>query len=317
MNQKSLFGLLQSGFIFWVLAGGIWGWSFPDSAAAGAGWISEALMLIMLGMGLTLKLSDIRALRHAGRPLLLGVSLQYLVMPVAAWAIATALHLSPMLALGVILVGCCPGGTASNVVAWLARGDVALSVAMTSLSTLLAPIMTPLWIWMLASTWLDIDPAALFFSVVQIVLLPVAAGIALRSVWKPDKILLSGIFPLLAMLTIAWIVGVVVGINVDRLHDVATPLLLSVVLLNVTGLLLGRIVMLRMGYKRRQARTVAIEVGMQNSGLAVALAIAHFSPEAALAGALFSLWHNVSGALLADYWRRSGGKTKQGDLTHI
>jgi len=317
MNRKSLFGLLQSGFIFWVLAGGLWGWSFPENAASGAGWIKEALMLIMLGMGLTLKISDIRQLRHAGRPLLVGVSLQYLIMPLAAWSLSMALNLSPMLAMGVILVGCSPGGTASNVVSWLARGDVALSVAMTSLSTLLAPIMTPLWVWLLASAWIDIDPAALFVSVVQIVLLPVVAGIAIRSLWKPGKILLNGVFPLVAMLTIAWIVGVVVGLNIGRLHDVATALLLSVVLLNVTGLLLGRFVMQRLGYGRRKSRTVAIEVGMQNSGLAVALAMAHFSPEAALAGALFSLWHNVSGALLADYWRKSGGKKKQDDLTHI
>jgi len=208
-----------------------------------------------------------------------------------------------MLALGLILVGCAPGGTASNVVAWLARGDVALSVAMTSASTLLAPLVMPLWIWLLASTWLAIDPVSMFISVLQIVLLPVISGILIRRYWQPPALLLEGVFPLIAMLTIAWIVGVVVGLNVANLQTVALSLVAAVILLNLIGLLLGGGLMRRLGYSPVQSRTVAIEVGMQNSGLAVALAVVHFSPEAALAGAMFSLWHNISGSILAMYWR--------------
>ena len=278
---------------------------FPDQATPGAGWIREALMLIMLGMGLTLRVEDVRALSSAGRPLLIGVSLQYLVMPVTAWLLSLALNLSPMLALGVILVGSCPGGTASNVVAWLARGDVTLSVAMTTASTLLAPVMTPLWVWLIVSSWLDVDAAGLLFSVVQIVLLPVLLGLFIRRFWQPPAWVLEGVLPLIAMLAIAWIVGVIVGLNVERLAEIVLPLIMAVVLLNMTGLFAGYGLARLAGQAERTGRTVAIEVGMQNSGLAVVLAMAHFSPEAALAGAAFSVWHNVSGAVLAAWWRRS------------
>jgi len=298
------FGLLQAGFVFWVMLGAAWGWFFPDLATPGAGWIREALMLIMLGMGLTLRAEDIKALRHAGKPLLLGVSLQYLVMPLVAWLLSWLLNLSPVIALGVILVGCSPGGTASNVVTWLARGDVALSVAMTTASTLIAPLMTPLWVWLIASAWLDIDPVVLFASVVQIVLLPVLIGIIIRRFWQPEEWILDGVFPLIAMLTISWIVGVVVALNVEHMADIAFTLAVAVVLLNLAGLLFGHSLSRIAGQPIQQSRTVAIEVGMQNSGLAVVLAMAHFSAEAALAGAIFSIWHNVSGAVLAAVWRR-------------
>lgn len=303
MSHVRLFSLLQAGFILWVVIGAAWGWFMPAQASAGRPWIGEALMVIMLGMGLTLRSEDVLALRHAGRPLLLGVGLQYLLMPVLAWLLAAGLDLSPMLELGVILVGCAPGGTASNVVTWLARGDVALSVAMTTASTLLAPVMTPFWIWLLASTWLHVDPLALLVSVAQVVLLPVAAGILIRRFWTPPEWFLAGILPLIAMAAIAWIVGVVVGLNVARIAEVALPLMVSIVLLNGLGLTAGFGLARLTGQGTQRSRTVAIEVGMQNSGLAAALAMVHFSPEAALAAALFSVWHNVSGAILAAWWR--------------
>ena len=146
----------------WVVLGAAWGWFMPGPAASGKLWIPEALAAVMLGMGLTLTHRDVLTLRHGGRTLLLGVALQYVVMPLGAWGIAMFLGLPKLLALGVILVGACPGGTASNVVAYLARGDVALSVGMTTVSTLLSPLLTPLWIWILASTWLAIDPLPLY-----------------------------------------------------------------------------------------------------------------------------------------------------------
>lgn len=305
MNRLRWLSLLQAGFVFWVICAAALGWFFPAQAGSGAGWIREALMLIMLGMGLTLRVEDVRALRHAGRPLLLGVSLQYLVMPLAAWLLTWLLDLPPMIALGVILVGSCPGGTASNVVAWLARGDVALSVAMTTASTLIAPVMTPLWVWLIASSWLAVDGLALFVSVVQVVILPVLVGLLIRRFWQPQAWVLDGLLPMVAMLTIAWIVGVIVGLNVERLTEIAFALVASVILLNLAGLHIGYWLARLTGQAKRVGRTVAIEVGMQNSGLAVVLAMAHFSPEAALAGAAFSVWHNVSGALLAAFWRRS------------
>ncbi len=306
MKRLQLLSMLQAGFVLWVVLGALWGWWFPGQAAAGKAWITEALMLIMLGMGLTLRPEDVSALKHAGAPVLLGVFLQYMIMPLTAWLLVVVLGLPKMLAVGVILVGSCPGGTASNVVSWLARGDVALSVAMTTVSTLLAPIMTPFWVWLMASAWLPVDPVALFGSVALIVLLPVGLGVLIRRFWRPPEWLMDGVLPLIAMLAIAWIVGVVVGLNVGGMAAMVAPLVVAVVLLNVIGLLMGGGIAALLGQPRQRSRTVAIEVGMQNSGLAVALAMSWFSPQAALAGALFSLWHNVSGALLAAYWRRFG-----------
>ena len=296
--------LVQDGFVVWVLLGAAWGWSMPDFAASGKIWIPEALAAVMLGMGLTLTQKDVLALRHGGRTLLLGVTLQYAVMPLSAWGVATVLGLPKLLALGVILVGACPGGTASNVVAYLARGDVALSVGMTTVSTVLSPLVTPLWIWLLASTWLSIDPLPLFWTVTKIVLLPVVAGVLLRRVWQPSPWFFEGVLPLVSMVIIAWIVGVIVGLNHDQRH-VAGLVVLAVVVHNGVGLTLGYWGPRLRKVPLRRCRTVAIEVGMQNSGLAVALAVAHFGPVAAVPGAVFSIWHNVTGPLLATLWRRA------------
>lgn len=295
--------LAQDAFLLWVLLGGLWGYLFPEAAAAGKTWIPEALAAIMLGMGLTLTGEDLHNLRTAGKPLVLGVFLQYTVMPLAGWLIAIGLGLPKLLALGVILVGACPGGTASNVVAFLARGDVALSVAMTTASTLLSPVMTPLWVWLLASTWLPIDPVPLFWTITKIVLIPVIVGTAIRRFWTPGPWILEGILPLFSMAVIAWIVGVIVALERDRIGS-AGVVLGAVMIHNALGLLLGYLAAWQANIPRSRRRTVSIEVGMQNSGLAVALAIAHFGPVAAVPGVLFSVWHNITGPLLAAIWRR-------------
>lgn len=295
--------LVQDGFLVWVVLGAAWGWFMPGLASSGKIWIPEALAAVMLGMGLTLTHQDVLNLRQGGRTLLLGVALQYVVMPLGAWGIATVLGLPKLLALGVILVGACPGGTASNVVAYLARGDVALSVGMTTVSTLLSPLLTPLWIWLLASTWLAIDPFPLLWTVTKIVLLPVVVGVLLRRVWQPSSWFFEGVLPLVSMFIIAWIVGVIVGLNYGQLH-VAGPVVLAVVVHNALGLTLGYWGPRLGKVPLRRCRTVALEVGMQNSGLAVALAVAHFGPVAAVPGAVFSIWHNVTGPLLASIWHR-------------
>jgi len=294
----------QDGFILWVLLGAVWGYSFPETAATGREWIPELLALIMLGMGLTLTRQQLLTLKSAGRPVMIGVCLQFLVMPLGAWLLVTLLDLPREIAIGVILVGAAPGGTASNVVTFLARGDVALSIAMTSVSTLLSPVMTPLWVWLLASSWLPVDPLALFYTVAKIVLLPVLLGIVLRIYWRPKEWFMDGLLPLGSMLVIAWIVGVITGLNHDSLGHTAGLTLIAIVTLNALGLSTGFLGGRYAGLSEKQARTVAIEVGMQNSGLAVALAISHFTPQTAIAGALFSIWHNITGPLLASLWRR-------------
>ena len=305
--------LVQDGFLVWVVLGAAWGWFMPGPAASGKLWIPEALAAVMLGMGLTLTHRDVLALRHGGRTLLLGVALQYVVMPLGAWGIAMFLGLPKLLALGVILVGACPGGTASNVVTYLARGDVALSVGMTTVSTLLSPLLTPLWIWILASTWLAIDPLPLLWTVTKIVLLPVVAGILLRRMWQPSPWFFEGVLPLVSMFIIAWIVGVIVGLNHGQRH-VTGLVVLAVVVHNALGLTLGYWGSRLRKLPLRHCRTVALEVGMQNSGLAVALAVAHFGPVAAVPGAVFSVWHNVTGPLLASIWRRSNTDDRRDSL---
>lgn len=302
-NLSDWVKLIQDGFVVWVLIGAAWGWAAPDIAASGKTWIPEALAAVMLGMGLTLTHQDVFNLRYSGRILMVGVALQYLVMPLSAWVIAMALGLPKLLAVGVILVGACPGGTASNVVAYLARGDVALSVGMTTVSTLLSPILTPMWIWILASTWISIDPFLLLWTVTKIVLIPVVFGIILRRFWTPGPWVLEGVLPIFSMVVIAWIVGVIVGLNQNQ-FNVAGVVVIAVIVHNTLGLALGYWGSRFKNATNQQRRTVAIEVGMQNSGLAVALAIAHFGPMAAVPGAIFSIWHNVTGPLLASVWRR-------------
>ncbi|RMH04313.1 MAG: bile acid:sodium symporter family protein [Nitrospirae bacterium] len=292
----------QRGFVVWVLLGALWGYAWPGPAAQGKQWIPEALAAIMLGMGLTLTPKDLADVRVAGPALLAGVGLQYMIMPLSAWMVAKALGLTSALALGMIIVGACPGGTASNVVVFLARGDVALSVGMTALSTLLSPLFTPLWIWMLASTWLSIDPLPLFWTVTKVVLLPVLLGMAIRRLWHPAPWVVEGVLPLGAIMIIAWIVGVIVAANRNHL-EVAGGILFGVALHNALGLGLGYLGAGMMPTTERQRRAISIEVGMQNSGLAVALAVAHFDPLVAVPGALFSVWHNVTGPLLASLWR--------------
>lgn len=301
----------QDAFLLWVMVGAAWGYLWPDAAAPGKAWIPEALALVMLGMGLTLTPADVLGLRRAGRPLLVGVGLQYLVMPLCAAGAAALLGLPRELAVGLILVGSAPGGTASNVVTFLARGDVALSVAMTTASTLLSPLITPLWVGLLASAWIRVDPLPLMLTVAKVVVLPVAAGVLVRRFWTPSPRLLQGALPLVSMAAIAWIVGVIVALNHDRL-GAAPRVLTAVAGLNALGLALGYGGARFAGLPERTRRTVAIEVGMQNSGLAVALAVAHFGPLTAVPGALFSIWHNVTGPLLATFWRnRDAGAAPQ------
>lgn len=303
-RRNHIIKLSQNLFVVWVLIGASWGYFFPKIAASGSGNISTALGLVMLGMGLTITMQQLQSVRNAGTTLILGVLLQFTIMPLIGWLAATIFKLPQMLALGVILVGASPGGTASNVVTFLARGDVPLSIALTTTSTLISPIITPVWIWLLTANWIDIKPLSLIITTIQIVLLPVLLGIVIRRFWTPSSLVMEGILPLVSMFAIAWIIGTIVGLNSDKLFT--TPIvIIAVVLHNVLGLILGYIGAAITNKSTAVCRTISIEVGMQNSGLAVALAIAHFEPVAAIPGAIFSVCHNLTGSLIAAIWRRN------------
>lgn len=291
-------------FALLILAGGAAGMLLPGPSASLAPAIPWLLGLIMFGMGLTLEPSDFAVVVRHPQAVAVGVLAQYLVMPLLGWGIGTALGLSAALLVGMVLVGASPGGTASNVIVYLARGDVALSVAMTTVSTLLAPVLTPLLVLWLAGSTLPVDAGALFLSIVQIVLLPVVGGIVVRLLARNTVDRLLPVLPLVSTLTIVVVVAAVVGASVDAVRSMGLVLLLAVMLHNGLGLLLGYVGAKAVGLDEARRRAISVEVGMQNSGLAASLAAVHFTPLAALPAAIFSIWHNMSGAVLASYWSR-------------
>lgn len=287
------------GFPILVIIGGVLGLFFPTSMAHGAAWVNPLLGIIMFGMGLTLKVEDFKLVLLRPLPVFIGVVAQFVIMPAAAVFVTWVLHLPPEIAAGVILVGCAPGGTSSNVVSYLARGDVALSVTMTSVSTLLAPLLTPLLTSWLAGTFMPVDAASMALSIVQVVLVPVIAGIAVAACIPRVVAYINPALPWASVLAIAAIVAIVVGGSHDRIVQAGLMTVCAVVLHNLLGYALGYGVGRVTGQPVPARRTMAIEVGMQNSGLAAGLSTQYMSPLAALPAAVFSVWHNLSGALLA------------------
>lgn len=301
---KTLSDFVGRWFAVIVLAAGGVALAAPELFAGGTAAVPWLLTLIMLGMGLTLRPSDFGVVARRPWALLLGVAAQYVVMPLVGLGLARALDLSPALTAGLVLVGAAPGGTASNVMVYLSRGDTALSVAMTSVSTLLAPVLTPLLVLWLAGEFLPVDAGALFTSILRIVLVPVLLGIALRALLPSLVERVLDALPLVSVAAITAVVAIVVAASSSTLLTVGALVVVAVVLHNLLGLALGYAIARSCRLDASARRAVSIEVGMQNSGLAAALATVHFSPAAALPAAIFSVWHNVSGSLLASYWSR-------------
>lgn len=291
-------------FAFWVLAFALLAFFLPDAFKPLAVAIVPLLGLVMFGMGLTLKAADFAEVaRHPWR-VLLGVVAHFVIMPGMAWLLCALLQLPAEIAVGVILVGCCPSGTASNVMTWLSRGDLALSVAIAAVTTLLAPLLTPALIWLLASAWLPVSFAALFWSILQVVLLPIALGVVAQRLLGPRVRHVEELLPLVSVVSIVIIVAAVVAASQAKIAESGLLIMAVVILHNGFGFLLGYFTARLFGLPLAQRKSLALEVGMQNSGLGAALASAHFSPLAAVPSALFSVWHNISGALLSTWFRR-------------
>ncbi|WP_282338767.1 bile acid:sodium symporter family protein [Pseudomonas sp. PS02288] len=291
-------------FALWVLAFALLAFFFPDAFKPLAVAIVPLLGLVMFGMGLTLKAADFaEVVRHPWR-VLLGVVAHFVIMPGMAWLLCALLQLPAEIAVGVILVGCCPSGTASNVMTWLSRGDLALSVAIAAVTTLLAPLLTPALIWLLASAWLPVSFAALFWSILQVVLLPIAVGVIAQRLLGPRVQRVEEVLPLISVVSIVIIVAAVVAASQAKIAESGLLIMAVVILHNGFGFLLGYFTARLFGLPLAQRKSLALEVGMQNSGLGAALASAHFSPLAAVPSALFSVWHNMSGALLSTWFRR-------------
>ncbi|MGM9760110.1 MAG: bile acid:sodium symporter family protein [Parabacteroides sp.] len=275
--------------------------------------ITPMLGVVMFGMGLTLSPADFRPVLQHPKDILIGELAQFLIMPLLAWLLCRLLTLPQELAIGVILVGCCPGGTASNVICYLAKGDIALSVAMTGISTLLAPIMTPALVWLLAGESVEVDVAGMFLSIVQVVIVPILLGLGVHHYFKQATQRIVPLLPMVSTGTVAAIIGIIVSHNAANILQCSLVVAVVVVLHNVLGLALGYGLAALTGSERSKRSAIAIEVGMQNSGLATSLAATHFAlfPMATVPGAMFSVWHNFSGSIAAQIFRKSAGREQR------
>ena len=273
----------------------------PAYFSSAIAYTAFLLGIAMFGMGLTIKFEDLCSILRHPKDICIGVLAQYTIMPLLAWGICHIFTLPPDLAIGVILVGCCPGGTASNVITYIAKGDVPLSVGMTITSTLIAPIVTPLLILYLGGTWVNVALLPMIITMVKVIIVPILLGAIIQYVCKSRINTLTSVSPIVSMIAIILLIAAIIAINRDKLLISGLETLLVVGIHNILGMLLG----LGVGYilKLRYDKTtaLAIEVGMQNSGLAVTLAATNFAlnPLATLVGAIFSVWHNISGAIFA------------------
>ncbi|RQX27613.1 bile acid:sodium symporter family protein [Staphylococcus warneri] len=289
-------------FIFWMLFAAVLGFIFPSHISILGGFVPYLLGIVMLGMGMTIDPKDFKIVLQSPKPVIIGVILQFTIMPTLAFLIAKGFQLPPEIAIGVILVGCCPGGTSSNVMSYLAKANVALSLAITSVSTLIAPFVTPALIYIFAHEWLKVSFASMLWSVVQVVLIPIIIGFVFQKVARRFAQKTATALPLISVIAISLILAAVVAGSKTQILKTGLLIFVVVILHNILGYTIGYVLakVFRMDYKDKKA--VAIEVGMQNSGLAVSLATVHFSPLAAVPGAVFSLVHNISGPILAKYW---------------
>ena len=289
-------------FALWVLLFAFLAFVSPEAFLEIRGYIPYLLGIVMFGMGITLTFNDFSEVVKRPKSVIVGVVGQFVIMPAIAFALAKLFTLPTDLAIGVILVGACPGGTSSNVMTYLAKGNTALSVACTTISTLLAPLLTPVIFYVLASQWIDIDASAMFASVLKMVLFPIFLGLVIRALLKKQMAQISQTMPLVSVIAIVLILAAVVAGSKDKIIDSGLLIFGVVVLHNCLGYFVGFLAAKALRLNNYDSKAIAIEVGMQNSGLGAALATAHFNPIAAVPSAVFSFWHNVSGPILANYF---------------
>ena len=266
-------------------------------------WINWLLGIVMFGMGLTLKMDDFKVVFSRPKDIIIGFIAQFTLMPLIAFVLTKAFSLPTEIAVGVILVGTCPGGTSSNVMTYLSKGDVPLSVGMTAVSTLFAPLMTPLLTLLYAGQRVDVNAVAMFLSIVKVVLVPITLGLVCNYFFEKATREIVRILPLISTIAIIMIIASVVSANSARLKTVGLIVVLVVILHNLLGYAAGYGVGKLLRLNTTKCRALSIEVGMQNSGLATSLAATHFAqyPLATIPGAVFSVWHNISGAVYANF----------------
>ncbi|WP_416353380.1 bile acid:sodium symporter family protein [Agrilactobacillus fermenti] len=266
---------------------------------------SILLGIILFGMGLTLKKADFARILKRPIPVILGTVAHYLIMPAIAWILCLIFHLNGMTAVGVILVGSCPSGTSSSVMAFLAKGDVALDVSIEALSTLLAPVMLPLLLKIYAGKYVAIPTTQLFLSTLKIVVIPIILGVVVHTLFAKQVEKVTQVLPLVSQLSILAIIGAVFAANHNELFSAQTALVIPVVMLhNLSGYGLGFLFSKLIHLKQPQQKAITFEVGMQDSSLGATLAMKYFLPAAAIPSTIFSIWHNISGSILSSWWRQ-------------
>ena len=291
-------------FLFILTAFSLGGILFPEFFKNFKGWIVPLLTLIMLSMGLTLTPEDFKNILKKPFAVFYGAFLQFTVMPLSAYILSKIFRLPPELFVGVVLVGSAPGGTASNLMTYLSRGDLSYSISMTTVSTLSSPFFTPLWTYILAGKYVEVPFIPMAETTLRIVVLPVLMGMIFRYFLKERIKRVESFLPYVAILSISFIIGTIFAMNHSVLKDIS-PLIVGVVLIhNILGFVLGYLFGILVGLDRKMAKTLSIEVGMQNSGLSAVLAIKYFSKVSALPSAVFSLSQNLIGVLLSFFFRR-------------
>ena len=292
--------------------------SFPGEFIWLGSYISILLAIVMFGMGMTMKPVDFKLVLTQPKAVIFGVLAQFTIMPLLAFGIAKLLNLPPELAAGIILVGCVPGGTSSNVMVYLAKGNVALSIAMTSVSTMLAPILTPTLLYLLAGQWMPVDPFAMFLSIIQVIIVPIILGIIIQKLLPSMVEKGKDVLPLVSVIAVSCVCAAVVSLNRDNIAAAGAIIFVTVILHNLLGLFVGYLVGVVMKLDADTRRAISIEVGIQNAGLGVSLANTHFAaaPLTALPGAVAVVMHVINGSILASIWSRKpldkkGAKSKQ------
>lgn len=289
-------------FPIWAVLGSLLAYFSPTVFTWIKPYINYLLMLVMFTMGVTLRLDDFRRVLSKPAPVAAGICIHYLVMPLAAFLLAKLFQMPPDLAAGMVLVGAVASGTASNVITYLAKGDLALSVTLSAISTLIGVFATPLLTRLYVDTSISVPVFSMLMSILEIVIVPIALGLLVNHFCNRTVKNVEPYLPLMSMICILIILSTVVALSQQNIASVGLIIAVGVVLHNAIGLTAGYWGGKLLGFDERTCRTLSIEVGMQNSGLAVSLSTTYFTPLAALPGALFSVWHNISGSLLAGYW---------------
>ena len=292
-------------FPLWVIVFSIWAYFDSQTWTALQTFVIPLLSIVMFSMGLTLKTKDFYRIFKNFKIILLGIFLQFLLMPGIGYFLISIFDLETVIAIGILLVGTAPGGTASNVICYLAKGDIALSISLTTCSTFLAVFFMPTLFWLYTGTDIDVPILQMMLSIFKIIILPVTLGVILNSLNLKFLNKIKNALPLIAITAIVIIIATIIGSSSDQILIYGWLILLIVIFHNLLGFIFGYYSCYLLNLDKKTSRTIAIEVAMQNSGLATALAIKYFGAISAIPAAFYSVWHNISGSLIASFWKKN------------